>query len=78
MVWPVSGTVAGIEATITFRLGMLPHKAFVIFDRNDEVSAKVLESMRRAGDDSTAYHLCTNTLLLTRNDVMGNNENNSQ
>ena len=29
-------------------LGMLPHKAFVIFDRYDRVSAKVLESMRLA------------------------------
>ena len=30
MVSQVSGTVAGIEATITVYLGMLPHKAFVI------------------------------------------------
>ena len=48
VVWPVSGTVAGIEATITVCLGMLPHKAFVIFDRYDGVSAKVIESMRLA------------------------------
>ena len=74
----MSRTVASIEATITVRLGMLPHKAFVIFDRDDEVSAKVIESMRRVGDDSTPYNLCTNTSLLTRNYVMGNNENNSQ
>ena len=74
----MSGTVAGIEATIAVRLGMLPHKSFVTFDRDDEVSAKVLESMRPAGDDSTPYNLCINTSLPTRNDVMGNNENNSQ
>ena len=78
MVWPVSGTIAGIEATITARLGMLPHKPFVIFDRDDEVSTKVLESMHRAGDDVTPYHLCINTSLPPRNDVTGNNENNSQ
>ena len=54
MVWPVSDTIAGIEATVTVHLGMLPHKAFVIilFDRDDEVSAKVFESMHRAGDDA--------------------------
>ena len=62
-------------------LVMLSHKAFVIlFDRDDEVSAKVLESMRRAGDNSIpkAYNVCINTSLPTRNDVIGNNENNSQ
>ena len=56
MVWPVSGTIARIESTIAVRLGMLPYKAFVIFDRDDEVSAKVLESMHRAGDDATPYN----------------------
>ena len=66
MVLPVYGTVAGIEATILVGLGMLPHKAFVIFDRDDEVSAKVLESMRRAGDDSTPYNLGINTSPPTR------------
>ena len=66
MVWSVSGTVAGIEATITVRLGMLPHKVFVIFDRDDEISAKVLESMRRAGDASTPCNLGINTSLPTR------------
>ena len=44
VVWPVSGTVVGIDATSTVRIGMLPHKASVIFDLDDEVSAKVLES----------------------------------
>ena len=58
------------------RLGMLPHKAFV--DRDDEVSAKVLDSMHQAGDDATPNTLYINTSLPTRNDVMGNNENNSQ
>ena len=46
VVWPVPGTVAGIAATIMVHLGVLPHKAFVIFDRYDGVSAKVLECMR--------------------------------
>ena len=78
MVWPVSGTIAGIEATIAVRLGTLPHEAFVIFDRDDEISAKVLDSMHRGGDDATPYHLCINTSLPTRNDVIGNNDNNSQ
>ena len=78
MVWPVSGTVAGIAATIMVRLGMLSHKAFVIFDRYDGSCAKVLECMRRAVDDSTPYNVCSNTSLPTRNGVMGNNENNSQ
>ena len=68
VVWPVPDAIAGIEATITARLGMLPHKAFVIFDRDDEVSATVLESMRRTGDDTTPYHLCIKTSLRTRND----------
>ena len=53
VVWPVSGTVAGIAANI---IGMLPHK-------------NVEQEMT---------HLCINTSLSTRNDVMGNNENNSQ
>ena len=45
-------------------LGMLPHKAFaILFDRYDGVSAKVLEWMRRAGDDSTLYNLSINTSL---------------
>ena len=58
VVWPVPRTVAGIEATIMVRLGMLPHKASVIFYRDDVVSTKVLESMRQAEYDSTPYHLC--------------------
>ena len=60
------GTVAGIDSTILVGLGILPHKAFVIFDRDDEVSAKVLESMRRAGDDSSQSNLGINTSLPTR------------
>ena len=78
MTWPVSGTVDGIKATIMVYLDKLPHKAFVIFDRYDGVSAKVLKCMRRAGGDSTPYQLCINTSLPTRHDVMGDNENNSQ
>ena len=73
------GAVAGIAATIMVRLGMLSHKAFVICDRSDGICAtKVIECMRRAGDDSTPYNVCNNTSLPTRNGVMGNNENNSQ
>ena len=43
VVWSVSGTVAGMAATIMVRLGMLPHTAFVTFDRYDGVSTKVLQ-----------------------------------
>ena len=57
VVWPVSGTIARIAATIMVRLGMLPHKLFLIFYRYDGVSAKVLECMRRAGDDSTPMYV---------------------
>ena len=60
----MSGTAAGIAATIMVRLGMLPHKLFLIFYRYDGVSAKVLECMRRAGDDSTPIYGSINRYLL--------------
>ena len=42
----MSGTAAGIAATIMVRLGMLPHKLFLIFYRYDGVSAKVQSGTR--------------------------------
>ena len=64
VVWPVSGTVAGIAATVMVRLGMLPHKLFLILYRYDGVNTKVLECMRRAGDDSTPIYVSIHRYLL--------------
>ena len=75
MVWPVSGTVENIAASIKARLGTLSYKVYVIFDG---VSAKDHERLRRAGHGTRPYHLATNTPLPARKYVMGNNDNKRQ
>ena len=67
---------ASIAATIMVRLGMLPHKLFLMLSvwRGQCQSPWVHASSRRWFNT----HLCINTSLPTRNDVMWNNENNSQ
>ena len=78
VVWPVSGTVENIAASIKARLGTLSYKVYAIFDRYDGVSAKDHERLRRAGHGTRPYHLAINTPLAARKYVMGNNDNKRQ
>ena len=78
VVWPVSGTVENIAASIKTRLGTLSYKVYVIFDRYDGVSVKDHERLRRPGDGTRPYHLAINTPLPARKYVMGNNDKKRQ
>ena len=57
VVWPSSGAVADLAASLGRRLDSYITQTFVIFDRYEQVSAKDHERQRRAGETSTEYQL---------------------
>ena len=75
VVWPSSGTVSDLAASIRPRLKRYNTKTFVIFNWYEQVSAKGHERQRRAGESSTEYRLTLTTPLPSRNKVMKNKAN---
>ncbi|KAJ8412704.1 hypothetical protein AAFF_G00116550 [Aldrovandia affinis] len=66
VVWPTSGTVADLAASMGRRLNCYITQTFIIFDRYEQVSAKDHEKQRRAGESSTEYQLSLTTPLPSR------------
>ncbi|KAJ8379192.1 hypothetical protein AAFF_G00223040 [Aldrovandia affinis] len=75
MVWPTSGTVADLAASMGHRLNRYITQTFVIFHWYDQASAKDHERQRRAGESSTEYQLSLITPLPSRDKVMKNKTN---
>ena len=66
VVWPSSGTVADLAASMGHRLSCYNTQTFVIFDKYLQMSAKDHERQRRAGESSTEYKLSLTTPLPSR------------
>ena len=61
--WPFGGEPSVVVASIKARLASLPGECVLVFDRNDNVSPKDHERMRRAGVVSTNYNIPINSTL---------------
>ncbi|KAJ8392658.1 hypothetical protein AAFF_G00073320 [Aldrovandia affinis] len=71
VVWPTSGTVADLAASVGRWLNRYITQTFVIFDRYEQVSAKDHKRQRRAKQ----YQLLLTTPLPSRDKVMKNKTN---
>ena len=69
-VWPSSGTVADLTASLGHRLDSYITQTFVILDRYEKVSVKDHKRERRAGESSTEYQLSLTTPLPSCDKVM--------
>ena len=67
--WPSSGAVADVAASLGRRLDSYITQTFVIFDRYEKVSAKDHKGQRRAGESSTEYQLSLTTPLPSHDKV---------
>ncbi len=61
--WPCGGDPSVLVASMKARLASLPGECVLVFDRNDNVSPKDHERMRRAGVVSTNYNIPINSTL---------------
>ena len=76
VVWPSSGAVADLAASLGHRLDSYIVQTFVIFDRYEQVSsAKDDERQRIAGESSTEYQLSLTTSLPSCDKVMKDKTN---
>lgn len=75
MVWPSSGTLADLAASMGQRLNCYITQTFIIFDCYEQVSAKDYERHRRARESSIEYQLSLTNPLPSRDKVMKNKTN---
>ena len=61
--WPCGEDPSVLVASMKARLASLPGECVLVFDRNDNVSPKDHERMRRAGVVSTNYNIPINSTL---------------
>ena len=70
--WPCGGDPPVLVASMNARLASLPGECVLVFDRNDNVSPKDHERMRRAGVVSTNYSIPINSPLPNRDTFLKN------
>ena len=75
VVWPSSGAVADLAASLGHQLDCYITQIFIVFDLYEQVSAKDHERQRRAGESSTEYQLSLTTPLPSHDKVIKDKTN---
>ena len=71
IVWPCAGFASDLANSMKDRLGQYqPTEVLVIFDRNDDRSAKDHERIRCADEGSVNYNITTSSKLPCRDAIM--------